>query len=272
MAGADYKANLIVDPDCSLFGQLARTRLEEMASATSEDVLIWNVFRSLDVLGKLGLFLHLVDPGLERELPALIYYWARWERFGWRRPPDVEAALKAMEPGAGPHAEPDIIIRTAGSAVVIECELGGPGEAGHRWQQDPRDGPALPSWRAFEESFGAPLFQADFGPDQQQRYARLVRSYLLGLGLARELSLTACYLVALVNGANAQARADGQTLEEEFHAFHRMLRPVLVPHPSRVQLRLLTWQELRDRLAGDARCKKLHRFLSTHPLLAESPT
>jgi hypothetical protein len=276
----DYRCNIIVDPDhpilvwkanrdkfspklfCSEVRESFPEGLARIGSQHSEDALSWNVFRSLQLAGKLALVGDFAAPGADFDT---VYFWNRdAHQRSEQIDPEIQELLNEMEPwgknGAQPQTEPDVILRGERHIIMIESKLGKPGEAKGRWC---RSRPGMrPEYRPFlervEEERGEPLFSPSFDYEKDgNRFHQLFRNYLLGAALSLKWK-TKFALLAIVNSLNSNL--DRRSHQEEFESFRSLL-----VHPSNAFL--ITWQQIWEGLRSESGLHNLQMWLLNHPLL-----
>ena len=203
----DYKENIVVDPDNRVLAwKASKDRfpprqfgpeiekdfpegLSRIGSRHSEDALSWNLFRSLQLAGKLAL---VGDFAALREDFGTVYFWLRDANQGSERiDPEIQDILNHMEPwgknGVQQQTETDIIMRGERQIVMIESKLGKPGEGVEAWC---RSTPGMrPEYRPFldklEDRRGGALFSVSFDYENHgNRFCQLFRNYLLGAALS----------------------------------------------------------------------------------------
>jgi hypothetical protein len=238
----DWRDNIIADADAppltwkaarDTFG--ANTSVPDhprLASEASEDALSWNLFRTLERTGHLGVVTRAL--GLEDEFQVL--YWHRpWDSAEPLL--EIRAALKRAEPWRGYHTEADVILKGQRTLVMVECKLGKPGTHVSAWERGGSDRRIPP---AYEEPLRDLLADMGNWDATMRRFYQLLRHLVLARELCRPDGWPLePHLLAVVNALNVNR--DGKSHEVEFEAFRGALR---LP-PERVHL--LTWQELLTR-------------------------
>lgn len=147
----DYRQRIFVDSDSPLLAFKANrdryTNLPNqkdyagkpyLGSWNSEDALTWNVFRSLQKTGQLGIITNKLGIG---EARASLF---------WTLAPEPDSASAELQYVTGSVirkfdgvlpgriTEPDLIILATAGIVVIECKLSEPGKApSHLWEGSP---------------------------------------------------------------------------------------------------------------------------------------
>jgi hypothetical protein len=122
----EARDNFIVGQE--LLEQLAgKAETWRLGNENSEDALSFNVFRSLQEAGALGEAARLlagVDAAAE---PELIVWGHRLDQASAHLVPELEKALKEMEPWSGQKTEPDVILRLPGWGwIFVEAKLASP--------------------------------------------------------------------------------------------------------------------------------------------------
>jgi len=263
----DYKENIVVDPENRVLAwKASKDRfpqgLPRIGSQHSEDALSWNLFRSLQLAGKLALVGDFAAPGADFDA---VYFWNRdAHQRSEQIDPEIQELLNEMEPwgknGAQQQTEPDVIPRGERHIIMIESKLGKPCKAVKAWC---RSRPGMrPEYRDFlkkvEKERGEPLFSPSFDYEKDgNRFYQLFRNYLLGAALSWKWG-TEFSLLAIVNSANSNL--GGRSHQGEFDSFRSRLA-----RPSNAFL--TTWQQLWDRLPSGPSLHALQMWLLNHPLL-----
>jgi hypothetical protein len=263
----DYKENIVADPDNRVLAwKASKDRfpqgLPRIGSQHSEDALSWNLFRSLQLAGKLPLVGDFAAPGADFDT---VYFWGRdAHQRSEQIDLEIQATLNEMEPwgenGARQQTETDVMLRGKRYIIMIESKLGKPGEAKERWCRT--ESGMRPQYRDFlervEEERGEPLFSRSFDYEKDgNRFYQLFRNYLLGAALSLKWK-TKFSLLAIVNSLNSNV--DRRSHQEEFHSFTSLL-----VDPSNAFL--ITWQQIWERLRSEPGLHNLQMWLSNHPLL-----
>jgi len=272
----DYRENIIVDSGHPILAWKANKErfsptlfpshiralypdgLPRIGSRHSEDALSWNLFRSLQLAGKLILVTDFITPGLDF---AIVYLWAR-DASQWRDKvdPDIQECLNKMEPwgkdGIKQQTETDVILRGKHHLIMVECKLGKPSEMVRAWC---RSKPGMRSqYKDFVKELDVNLFSDSFDFEKDgNRFYQLFRNYLLGAALSRKWGIDFS-LLAIVNSLNTNL--DGRNHAKEFGCFRSLLRD-----PSNVSL--ITWQVIWNRLRLETGLDALQEWLLNHPLL-----
>lgn len=273
---ADYRDNIIVDPDHPILLWKARKErfsprlfppevrgmspqgLPRIGSQHSEDALSWNLFRSLQLAGRLPLVTDFIHPGLDFDT---VYFWGRdANRRSEQIDPDIQECLNEMEPwgkdGVRQQTETDIILRERRHLIMVECKLGKPGEMVKAWC---RSRPGMRRrYRNFMKELSANLFSGSFDYEKDgNRFYQLFRNYLLGAALSLKWN-TSFSLLAIVNSLNSNL--DGRSHGEEFRSFQSLLTKASNTF-------LISWQEIWGRMPSEPELDALQTWLSGHPLL-----
>jgi hypothetical protein len=202
-----------------------------LASENSEAALSWNLFRTLEKAGRLDIITRPL--GLEDEFQALYWYrpWDKSEPL-----PEINDALRQIEPRKGYQTEMDIMLKGRRYLVVVKASLGKPGAQLRTWE---RTGSlSVPS--IYKESLAGLLADMSTWETTMRRFYQLLRVLLLANELARpERWNLEPHLLAIVNNLNRQAR--NYSHAQEFAHFQQCLR-----WPPR-QTHLLAWQALFER-------------------------
>ena len=237
----NWRDNIVVDADAppvawkagrDIFGR--NTSVPDrpyLASENSEDALSWNLFRTLERIGRLDVMDRAL--GLDDEFQAL--YWYRpWDATEPLQ--EITAALNRVEPwgliGGRYQTETDIILKGQRYLVMVECKLGKPGAHLRAWERPSRS--RIPP--TYEEPLRALLVDMGNWEATMRRFYQLLRHLILAHELCRpsEWPLEP-HLLAIVNELNVNR--DGVAHTVEFEHFRRCLRL----GPERTHLH--TWQE-----------------------------
>jgi len=273
---SDYCENIVVDPghpilvwkankerfSPALFPSHIRTLypdgLPRIGSRHSEDALSWNLFRSLQLAGKLPLVTDFIAPRLDFDI---VYFWARdASRRSDKVDPDIQECLNKMEPwgkdGVKQQTETDVILCGKHHLIVVECKLGKPDEIVRAWC---RSRPGIRSqYEDFVKELGINLFSDFFNFEKDgNRFYQLFRNYLLGAALSLKWGV-AFSLVAIVNSMNTNL--EGRSHAEEFGFFKSLLR-------DSSNVSLITWQVIWGRLRFETGLDALQEWLLNYPPL-----
>lgn len=276
---ADYRDNIIVDPDHPILAWKARKEifspglfpasvqklfplvLARIGSQHSEDALTWNVFRTLQLARMLRVVTDAMAPKEEFEI---LYLWGHNAgRKSQDIDHDIQDCLNQVEPwgrnGAKQQTETDVMLRGKEHLIVVECKLGKPGEIVKAWSRS-RVG-MRPEYATFMKDLGLKLFADSFNYEHDgNRFYQLFRNYLLGAALGLRWN-TKFSLLAIVNGLNSNV--ERRSHQDEFACF----RSVLVDPTNAF---LITWQQVWNALPRERNLLRLHEFMANHPLLALS--
>jgi hypothetical protein len=220
-----------------------------LGSRNSEDALTWNVFRSLQIAGRLDLAADVF--GLSRPTGLLLWGLAP-EKKGENLQCDVGGMLRSVDgKRRGQMTEPDVILVGREEVAIIECKLGEPDEppsrpwagSGKRWEDYQKDLPELLK------------LEVDVKPIYQ-----LVRMAFYAVKLGYKLDLQSV-LVSLSNQANWTIGT-------------RRTRPLaslwddFVGSIGAVDIRCVSahWQDI-ERKCADSGLDKLVDYLAHHPCL-----
>lgn len=278
----DYRENIIVDADHPILAWKARKRNERLralwfpvavqsgfpegfpylASENSEDVLSWNIFRSLQMADKMCLLSNVLGmPGDVEE----VYFWQHAVSRRTEEPaPEIQATLDEMEPwgqgGARQQTETDVIVRGRRHFVMVESKLGKPGQAVRAWSRSSAG--MRPQYQRFMNALGISLFKDDFDyAGDGNRFYQLFRNYVLGAALSIRWNAQFS-LVAIVNALNANV--GGSPHGQEFGRFQSLLRL-----SSNTSLR--SWQEIWEEVRTEPALEALQSWLVGHNLLGLCP-
>jgi len=280
----DYRENIIVDADHPILKWKAGKKNERLrpswfpvwvrskfpqgfpyiASEQSEDVLSWNLFRSLQSAGKLSSVIE--GLGIHADIEK-VYFWQHdADRWSQEIDPEIQSILNEIEPwginGRRQQTETDIILRGRHHIVMVESKLGKPNEVIKAWGRGGSpDRPMRADYLKSMKKLGVKLFRDSFDFELDgRRFYQLFGSYLLGSALSRKWS-GKFYLSAVVNGVNSNL--DGRSHEDEFQDFQCVLE-------EPVNTLLITWQELWRILPDEPELSRLRQWLRDHPLLCLS--
>jgi len=240
----DWHDNIVVDADSpavtwkanrDTFGSNTSVPgMSRLASENSEDALSWNLFRTLEKIGKLDAIARSL--GLDDDFQVL--YWYRpWDVADPLA--EIRLALNQVEPwrkiGGRFQTETDVILKGRRYLVMVEGKLGKPGAQIRPWER--AGSSSVPA--SFEAPLRALLADRVDWQKTMHRFYQLLRHLVLANALGRsEVWNLEPHLLAIVNGLNRHAR---RTHADEFAHFQRCLR---LP-PERVHL--VTWQALLAR-------------------------
>jgi len=273
---ADYKENIIIDPDHPiLIWKANKDRLRpdwftpvvqrdfpeglpKIGSQHSEDVLTWNVFRTLQINNRIQRVTDIFAPELG---VYKIWFWGHDADLQTQEiDSEIQQMLNRMEPwgkdGVKQQTEPDVILQGKSHIVMVECKLGKPGEKIKAWQRS-RQG-MRHEYLAFMDSLRLRLFADSFDYEcHGNRFYQLFRNYLLGAAFALRWK-TGFSLLAIVNGLNSNL--EGHSHQDEFNFFRSLLVDSSNTH-------LLTWQEVCSALSTEQDLMSLRELIAKHPLL-----
>lgn len=280
----DYRENIIVDADSPILKWKANKKNERLrpnwfpvwvrdkfpegfpyiASEHSEDVLSWNLFCSLQSIGKLGLIAEILNLGTDIE--TLSFWQHRLDQWSEQIDPEIQAVLDEMEPwgkgGARQQTETDVILRGRRHIIMVESKLGKPNAMVKAWgRSGPLNRPMRCDYLEFMAKLSVKLFRDSFDFEQNgRRFYQVFRNYLLGAALSQKWD-TEFSLLTIVNSSNSNL--EGRSHEEEFQSFQRLLA-----EPSNTFL--MTWQQLWRILPNEPELSQLRQWLQSHPLLGLS--
>jgi hypothetical protein len=175
----------------------------------------------------------------------------------------LAGALHAVAPGAGRalllEAEPDLVVVSNGSVVVVDATVGRPGHAAARAAR----GEAVPARlldgvRTALASYGVVL-----DPDEVLAAYAPARLAAVALALGDALDRTAI-TVALAGRAVDLLRPDRDDAATWSDAAAALLRGA----GGRVEVRALSWLQVADRLGQAPRTSAAVERIRTHPTLA----
>ena len=277
----NYRDNMIVDADHPILKWKANKKNERLrpswfpvwvrskfpdgfpyiASEQSEDTLSWNLFRSLQLAGKLRFLTDRL--GIHSNVEK-VYFWQHdADRRTEEIDSEIQGILNEMEPwgrnGRRQQTETDIILRGAHHIVMVESKLGKLDEVVKAWGRGGSPNrPMRSDYPKFMKKLGVKLFRDSFTFEQDgRRFYQLFRNYLLGAVLSNRWD-TKFSLLAIVNGLNSNLK--GRSHEEEFQTFQCLLE-----EPGNTFL--MTWQQLWRILPDEPELSQLRQWLQGHPLL-----
>lgn len=280
----DYRNNIIVDSNHpillwkadkerfspTLFPLHVRQNfpqgLPRIGSQHSEDALSWNVFRSLQLAGKLQLVTDYLPTQMDVEK---VYFWQRdADRWSPEIDRGIQDVLNEIEPwgwnGKRQQTETDVILRGRRHILMVESKLGKPGERVKAWERSgAQSRPMRSDYLKFMEKLGTKLFSDSFDFNQDgRRFYQLFRNYLLGFELSLRWKVEFS-LFAIVNDKNTNL--NWRSHEDEFRSFQSILtRPA--------NTFLITWQQIWNLLQAESKMLPLTNWLAGHPLLCLSST
>lgn len=175
----------------------------------------------------------------------------------------LAAALHAVAPGAGRaallEAEPDLVVVSYESVVVVDATVARPGHAAARAARgEPVPPRLLDGVRAALASYGVVL-----DPDETRAAYAPARLAAVALALGDALDRPAT-TVALAGRAVDLLRPDRDDAATWSDAAAALLRGA----GGRVEIRALSWLQVADRLAQAPRTAAAVERIRTHPTLA----
>jgi hypothetical protein len=238
----DWRDNIVVDADApavawkadrDTFGTYTSVPgVSRLASENSEDALSWNLFRSLEKVGRLDAIARPL--GLDDDFQVL--YWHRpWDATDPLS--EIRRALNRIEPWRKRkgHFGADTTIMLKGQRVLIMVEghLGKPGAQIRPWERT--GSVSVPT--ALQDPLRDLLVDADNWEETAHRFYKLLRHLILAGALCRsEVWDLEPHLLVIVNELNRHAGLRSHA--QEFAHFRRCLRlPSECTH-------LVTWQVL----------------------------
>jgi hypothetical protein len=256
---------------------------KKICSENSEDVLTWQVFRTLEANHLLNRWMaH--SFGLEDQFVP--YYWQR--RYSSSEiDPDIKAALSEIEPyhekHGRQHTETDLILRGNRHLVMCEIKLGYKCRRITGWQQA-ANSPVVNDYQPYAVPF---VSEPDRWKALVSRFAQLYKNLMLGNVLCSQWatdplissgvierneerlndvdSNLRLHLLAVVNGATTWRATDGtcHTYEVEFGQFCKSCSI------EASRLHFTTWQDIRTWITSqtDADLSFVRSRLQEHPLL-----
>lgn len=256
----DYRERILVDQGSPILAFKANrdrfTRGEYagwpyLGSRNSEDALTWNVFRSLQIAGRLDLAADVF--GLSEPIGLLLWGLAP-EKKDENLQYDVGEMLRSVDGRRrGQMTEPDVVLVGREEVALIECKLGGPDKppsrpwagSGKRWEDYRKDLPELLT----SEVDVKPIYQ-------------LVRIAFYAVKLGHKLNLHPV-LVSLSNQANWK-------LEPRRTRSLARLWEDFVENIGSVDIRCVSahWQDIERKCAGSG-LDELVNYLGHHPCLRE---
>jgi hypothetical protein len=281
----DYKENIIVEADhpilewkaCkknerlrpNLFLPWIASRFPEgfpyISSENSEDVLSWNIFRSLQLANKISL---ITDSLMIHTPIEKVYFWQHDVSL-WSQEIDneIKDALDEIEPWGRNNeekqqTETDVILRSGNHTIMVECKLGKPNTKVKAWSRSgDKSRPMRSEYLNYMAKVRVKPFNDSFDFENDgRRFYQLFRNYLLGNALSIMWN-TQFSLLSIVNDLNSNL--DGRSHEDEFHYFRSKLSS-----PSNTFL--ITWQQVWESLPDEPQLAPLRVWLLNHPLLCLS--
>jgi len=176
----DYRDNLFLDDDedCNVLEQMLRVKREtgRLSRERSADALTFNVFRTLELEGLLPSVVSRLSGS--QVLRASLSYWSFSLSSGTVHPL-LKAARKAFGEVEERGSEPDIIVETDSTLVLIEAKLDS------RNETTPSRPWVLETYRRAEKNWYDRVFQD--GPvlvAREHKLYQLMRLWLLGTWMA----------------------------------------------------------------------------------------
>lgn len=278
---SDYRENVIVDADHPILRWKANKKGEKLrpgwfsdavqrefqdglpyiSSENSEDVLTWNIFRSLQKEDKLYLLTYPLGINMDVEK---VYFWQHdADLWSDKIDHDIQGVLNEIEPwgkdGKRQQTETDMIIRGNSYIIMVEDKLGERDKSIKAWcRSGSPDKKMRSEYLDYMNKHSLGLFNKSFEYERDGwRFYQLFRNYLLGDVLSRSWNVK-FYLLAIVNGLNSNLY--NHSHEEEFRLFQSILED-----PSNTFI--LTWQQLWNILRDYENFYNLNMWLRKHPLL-----
>jgi hypothetical protein len=262
---SDYRENLIVDvnnPVLAFKAMRDRYTGERipfagrpyLASPCSEDALTWNVFRWLQVHGHEDVIGHC----LGMETPETILFWG----FDCQSPGDHQSTLGELIRSVdgvrrGQVTEPDLVLIGPQTVLFVECKLGRAGQPLYQ----PWSGKGAKRLGDYQDQLaraGIELFGLALKQTEAECYYQLVRNAFYAVVLARALERQNAVVTALLNADKADYNRRYATPREQLAAFRELVNPDVC------QIRLLTWQDVAERIERQlGACKASVRLRQT---------
>jgi len=262
---SDYRENLIVDvnnPVLAFKAMRDRYTGERipfagrpyLASPCSEDALTWNVFRWLQVHGHEDVIGHC----LGMETPETILFWG----FDCQSPGDHQSTLGELIRSVdgvrrGQVTEPDLVLIGPQTVLFVECKLGRAGQPLYQ----PWSGKGAKRLGDYQDQLaraGVELFRPALKQTEAECYYQLVRNAFYAVVLARALERQNAVVTALLNADKADYNRRYATPREQLAAFRELVNPDVC------QIRLLTWQDVAERIERQlGACKASVRLRQT---------
>jgi len=270
---ADYRQRIFVDADSPLLAfkanrdrytnlpsQKSHAGKPYLGSWNSEDALTWNVFRSLQKAGQLGILtnrLRIGDP------QALLF---------WTLAPEPDAASAELQyvTGSiirsfdgilrGQITEPDVVILATSGIALIECKLSEPGKSpSHLWEGELDSiRKRLPIYRSELPDLLSSIVRDEDVASVYQLVRLAFYAYKLGIAFGVEP-----VLVSLSNAKNWSVEVRKlHTCPSEL--WYQFCNSVL--GKSRPRCESMFWQDLRAALK-DGPLDALSAYLMNHPCL-----
>jgi len=232
--------------DFGLFARLTGAKAESgrLGRERSEDAVTFNVIRGLEREGQLdAVFSALLARPIQDAVPS---YWSLVTHTGATHPL-LEAARRAFGENPDYGTEPDLLIETADTLVVVEAKLGSANET------KPTHVGVLSRYQRAANGWYATVFS---GTPQsiavEEKLYQLMRCWLLGSWMAKEAGkrFVLVNLVAEASDASAPSRFGAHIVASEERQFERA-----------------TWERIRELIRGkdsataDSRTTTLVEFL-----------
>lgn len=276
----DYRERLIVDPDNPILAfKASRDRyisqsryagLPYLGSWQSEDVVTWNVFRSLQKAGSLDIITNKIGIGQPRGLLL------------WTLAPEIDGVNAELQYVAGSLirrfdgtlrgqvTEPDVIILGATGVGVIECKLSEPDKAPtHLWLPELEgEFGSVKKRRTIYQNEIPHLIKDGISNEEIALVYQLVRMAFYAMKLGASYGVVPV-VASLANRGNwsREIHKLGKSASDLWGMFCEMLSK------DSPRCEAIFWQDLRELMQGKPPLYtlsvylSLSAYLSTHPCL-----
>jgi len=254
---ADVRGNAIVSPDLlatRIVGHPFKFESDRLGLERSEDMLSWNVFRSLQEAGCLGMIGRLITGDTTPAEPLLLM-WGILLSDDALRPWDLLIAARnrfeSALPVQRPFTEPDIALWLPGRyLILIEAKFTSVNMYYERGLRKDTQSLTLDELLEIYHDPNLRILDHDTARKQSRVYYQLWRNTVFAEWMAREdHPATKAYHVNLVREGYEEASAA---------EFHGLVRPEFTDRFQRI-----TWEQIYLMLANNGRLSRLCRYLET---------
>jgi hypothetical protein len=254
---ADVRQNAIVSPDLlttRIIGHPFKFESHRLGSERSEDMLSWNVFRSLQEAGCLGMLARAIT-GDTTPIEPYLYLWGICLTDDACDPWDLLIAARnrfeSNLPVVRPLTEPDIAIHLPGRyLILIEAKFT---SANMTYNRGPRKDAQSLTLKELLEIYHDPILRIldhDQARSASQVHYQLWRNMLFSEWMARkDHPATKAYHVNLVRRGYERASAA---------EFHDLVKP-----DFQDRFRRITWEQIYRMALADGGLSRLCRYIET---------
>ncbi len=244
---SNYKDNIDIDKDNKVLSKKANLPREKcnkgkvkglsrFGSENSEDAKTFNLFRGLELNGRIGEYYNTVGI-TDTNKPERLLFWGMDSNTG-----ESDAVLKTVLDKIEPpniwkiqQTEPDIIIIGNKTVVFNESKLGRNGATIEAWNRKKPLGEKHEFYKKNAKQYFNSSFIENFSVEGR-RFYQLLRNFIIGQTFADSLKKQ-FHLVALVNSQNKNK--SGLSHQEEFEKFKLFLNK-----PFQAFCHLTSWDKL----------------------------